>query len=418
MRPDYVGAQKAFIDLAVQHLNGKQNISVADFCCGTGQDTKTLAGHVKIDKATLIDINKDFLRIAKEKDIGVHNIVTICSDILEADVSANNDLVISMFAYHHVPNNRKADYLKKAKEALKPGGLLLLGEIFMQSKADTLKYYEDLIASIPGSKDNPALVSFLRQTAQSDDFEFKVSKEYAYNQLKEAGFSLVESKKIWPLDGSLSADDGTFVEVWKSNITKLFLTSAGFTNSETTDILMEEIPKQAELCKVLMISCTQDETEESYVNESKNELRSLGFKDIKVLDLHKPMKPDPADIVYVCGGNTFAILQKMKETGVDKFIIDSVNKGALYIGVSAGSIMAGKTIEIAGWGSTGDKNEVGLKDLTGFGFTDVAVFPHYQTSQKDEVAEFKKRATYPVIEITDNQMVFVRDNKAKKIGRF
>lgn len=215
MRPDYVGAQKAFIDLAIRHLGDKQSISIADFCCGTGQDTKTLAGHVKIDKATLIDINEDFLRIAKGKDIGVRDIKTVSSDILEADVPANNDLVISMFAYHHVPDNGKADYLKKAKEALRPGGLLLLGEIFMRSKANTLKYYEDLVASIPGSKDNPALVSFLRQTAQSDDFEFKVSKEYAYNQLKQAGFSLVESKKIWPLGGSLPANDGTFVEVWK-----------------------------------------------------------------------------------------------------------------------------------------------------------------------------------------------------------
>ncbi len=86
--------------------------------------------------------------------------------------------------------------------------------------------------------------------------------------------------------------------------------------------------------------------------------------------------------------------------------------------MSAGSIIAGKTIEIAGWGSEGDKNDVELEDLSGFGFTDVAVFPHYNVSQKDEVQEFRNQVTYPIIEITDNQMVIVKGKKVKRLGRF
>ena len=199
----------------------------------------------------------------------------------------------------------------------------------------------------------------------------------------------------------------TLVETDLRNFTmkKLLLTSAGFINPETVEVLMKEIPKQVEWCKVLMVSYTQNKTEESYVLSSEKELESLGFKNIQIINLHKTFNPDPADIIYVCGGNTFAILQKMKETGIDKFIIDAVNRGVLYIGVSAGSIIAGKTIEIAGWGSEGDQNDVNLDDLSGFGFTDVVVFPHYKISQKDEVQEFKNKVAYPVIEITDNQMV-------------
>ena len=203
----------------------------------------------------------------------------------------------------------------------------------------------------------------------------------------------------------------------KFMIIKLLLTSAGFVNPEISQVLMKEIPKQAERCKVLMVSYAQNKNEESYVTASRKELESLGFKDIQVLNLHKPTKPDQADVIYVCGGNTFAILQKMRETGVDKFIVESVNGGTLYVGVSAGSIIAGKTIEIAGWGSQGDKNEVGLTDLSGLGFTDVAVSPHYDASQKDEIAGFKKKVAYPVMEITDNQMVFVRGAKYKRVGR-
>lgn len=201
-------------------------------------------------------------------------------------------------------------------------------------------------------------------------------------------------------------------------IKKMLLTSAGFINPETAEVLMKEIPKKAEWCKVLMVSYTQNKTEESYVTASKTELEALGFKDIKNINLHKPVKPEAADIIYICGGNTYAILQKIKETGLDKFIIEAVNKGVLYIGVSAGSIIAGKTIEIAGWGSEGDANEVNLKDLAGLGFTDVAVFPHYKISQKEEVTELKSKVRYQIIEITDNQMVSIRGNKVKKIGKF
>ena len=202
------------------------------------------------------------------------------------------------------------------------------------------------------------------------------------------------------------------------HVKKLLLTSAGFVNPETVEVLMKEIPKQAEWCKVLMISYTQNKIEESYVFASKKELESLGFKNIQVVNLCNVSKLEQVDIIYVCGGNTFAILQRMKEIGLDKFIIEAVNKGVLYIGVSAGSIIAGKNIEIAGWGSEGDRNDVELRDLSGLGFTDVAVFPHYKISQKDEVQEFKKKVTYPVIEITDNQMVIVKGEKIKKIGRF
>jgi cyclopropane fatty-acyl-phospholipid synthase-like methyltransferase len=119
-----------------------------------------------------------------------------------------------MFAYHHVSDDRKADYIKKVKEAMKKeGGLLFLGEIYMPNKEVILKYYDNLYNSIP--KKSVALKNFLTQTANSDDFEYKVSKDFADGQLKAAGFELVESKKIWPGDNIFGKDVGTFVEVWK-----------------------------------------------------------------------------------------------------------------------------------------------------------------------------------------------------------
>lgn len=200
---------------------------------------------------------------------------------------------------------------------------------------------------------------------------------------------------------------------------RLFLTSAGFQNSELSKVLIREIPKPIGECLISMISYTQNDNEEYYVNKSRKELENIGFRNIQILNLHEGKSDiEDADIIYVCGGNTYLILKRIKELELDKQIINLVIKGKIYIGVSAGSIIAGPNIEIAGHGSEGDENTVNVSDLNGFGFTDITIFPHYRSELKREVDEFKKISKYPVMEITDNQMIFIRGDEVEKIGEF
>lgn len=216
-RPDYVGAQNTFVDLATTYLKDIKELAIADLCSGTGNNTLLITQKLSIKNATLIDINKEFLEIAEKSDLKnkVGDLKTIVSDILTARLNSEYDAVISMFAYHHVPDEDKAKYIEIAKSALKLGGVLLLGEIYMPDKQTTLDYYEDLIHSIPENNRTSQLEQFLRQTASSDHFEYKVSKEFAHKQLAEAGFELLESLKVWPKDDRFSEDIGTYVEVWK-----------------------------------------------------------------------------------------------------------------------------------------------------------------------------------------------------------
>lgn len=215
LRPDYVGAQQAFVDFAHKYLGDKKGISIVDFCSGIGKDTRLVCDRISVDSARLIDVNGDFLKIANEKGIRAANVQLIQSDILNADVGHGADTVISMFAYHHVRDDDKAAYIEKVKDALKPGGILLLGEIYSPDPKTTLEYYDHLIRSIPAAAKNEELRTFLEQTAKSDDFEFKVSRKFAHDQLTAAGLELLESKKIWPIDNTFSDDVGTFVEVWR-----------------------------------------------------------------------------------------------------------------------------------------------------------------------------------------------------------
>jgi len=201
---------------------------------------------------------------------------------------------------------------------------------------------------------------------------------------------------------------------------KLFLTSVGFLNKKVADVFLKELNKEPNKSQVLMVSVQQTKQDKYYLEESKKELNDLGFDDIFIYNLDRKILLDEVkdcDIIYVCGGNTYYIMKKFRETGLDRIVIKLVNQGKIYIGVSAGSIMAGPNIKISGWGIDGDKNDVDLKDLTGFNFTNIAIFPHFEKDKhKQEIEEFRKKVDYPVIELTDNQAVFVKGKDYKVIG--
>jgi len=201
---------------------------------------------------------------------------------------------------------------------------------------------------------------------------------------------------------------------------KLFLTSAGFLNKEISDLFLKELDKEPSQSRIFMVTSARTKEEEYYIEESRKELVDLGFKDIFIYNLDKRVSINEVkdcDVIYICGGNTYYIMKKFRETGLDKIVIKSVNQGKIYVGVSAGSIMAGPNIEISGWGINGDKNDVNLKDLTGFNFTNISIFPHFEEDKhRLEVEEFKKKVNYPVIELTDNQAVFVEGEEYRVIG--
>jgi ubiquinone/menaquinone biosynthesis C-methylase UbiE len=219
LRPDYASAKTALLDLALTHLGSrkgkgkaKKGIVLADFCCGTGLNTKMLADRLPVARAVLIDHNAQFISMAMASQIAAE-IEPVVGDILETDFPCRADAVLSMFAYHHMEDGQKMKYLEQVKKALMPGGLLFLGEIYLADKQMTRAYYQKLYAAIPEKSEE--LQHFLSQTAESDAYEYKVTKAFADAQLHEAGFELVESRKIWPTDNAFGKDAGTYVEVWR-----------------------------------------------------------------------------------------------------------------------------------------------------------------------------------------------------------
>lgn len=123
------------------------------------------------------------------------------------------------------------------------------------------------------------------------------------------------------------------------------------------------------------------ETVVFYVNAGKKALERMGLivdeLDISTAtadDIHAKLREN--EIIYVTGGNTFFLLQELKRTGADQRIADEVNAGKLYIGESAGAMVAAANIGYA-QGMDGVQK---APDLTGFDaldLVDVYPVPHY-----------------------------------------
>ncbi|MFT3985406.1 MAG: Type 1 glutamine amidotransferase-like domain-containing protein [Lachnospiraceae bacterium] len=119
------------------------------------------------------------------------------------------------------------------------------------------------------------------------------------------------------------------------------------------------------------------------------------------------------DFIYVTGGNTFFLLQELKRTGADKIIIEEVNSGKLYIGESAGAMIASANIEYAK-GMDRVKKAPDLENFDALGLVDFYTIPHYTNPPFKKIAK-NIAATYSstlnLALISNNEAILVNDNK-------
>ena len=128
-----------------------------------------------------------------------------------------------------------------------------------------------------------------------------------------------------------------------------------------------------------------------------------------------------ADAIFVGGGNTYALLQRLKQSGLLDAIGERVRGGVPYIGSSAGSNIAGPTIL-----TTNDWNVVGLRDFSALGLVPFNVNPHYletdpamaaHSETRDErIAEYHVVNANVVLGIEESTAIRVEHGIAGVVG--
>ena len=132
---------------------------------------------------------------------------------------------------------------------------------------------------------------------------------------------------------------------------KLLLTSAGFNNKKIEKKFLElvEIPK--EKIKALFIpTAAISEDAKAMVNECKKDLLNAGVLEEHIItyDLDRAYTFQEIcnfNAIYFCGGCTQHLLNKVNEANFNATLNRFLDNGGVYIGVSAGSIIAASNLE-------------------------------------------------------------------------
>lgn len=127
------------------------------------------------------------------------------------------------------------------------------------------------------------------------------------------------------------------------------------------------------------------------------------------------------DALFLGGGNTYALLARLRHGGLLQPIRERVRGGLPYLGASAGANVAGLNIL-----TTNDWNVVGLDAFDALALVPFNVNPHFlevdpamapgSETREDRIREFHTVWPQPVLGIEEGTLVRVEDDAADVLG--
>ena len=145
------------------------------------------------------------------------------------------------------------------------------------------------------------------------------------------------------------------------------------------------------------------------------------------ISLHRTHNPREAiethDVkaIFIGGGNTFRLLKALQENDLLDAIRQKVEKGAGYMGTSAGSIVACPTIM-----TTNDMPIVEPSNFKALGLVDFQVNPHFVPgaliknhqgeTREQRIRQYHEENAYPVIGLPEMSSIRQKDNKTTLAG--
>jgi SAM-dependent methyltransferase len=110
--------------------------SALEIGCGTGEFARLLARH--FERVTAIDLSPEMVRRARDLSRGVAHIAFRQADVSSCDLPpASFDCIASIATLHHLP---LADTVVKLAAALRPGGVLLVLDLYQPRTAADLAW--------------------------------------------------------------------------------------------------------------------------------------------------------------------------------------------------------------------------------------------------------------------------------------
>jgi dipeptidase E len=209
---------------------------------------------------------------------------------------------------------------------------------------------------------------------------------------------------------------------------KILLTSNGLCNKTIVNALADLLGKPFTKSSIAFIptAANVEVGDKHWLVNDLDNCRKAGFETIDIVDISALSKDqwqprlESADVLLFGGGNTFHLMYWIKKSGLDK-LLPNYLKTKVYVGISAGSIITGKSIFLTQAKKLyypdlkGAQNEEFLEEL--LNIVNFSIRPHFNNKphfpqvNAKTIGEFAKKLPETIYAIDDESAIKVEDGK-------
>lgn len=132
---------------------------------------------------------------------------------------------------------------------------------------------------------------------------------------------------------------------------KILLTSTGFDNKKFEKLFVANVGKPINQVRALLVPTAANDVESrSVVPFCRQDLTNAGVLEENIIDyeLDRPMGLEELaqyDAIYFCGGSESYLMEAINRVDFAPVLLQAIERGLFYIGVSAGSMIASTSVE-------------------------------------------------------------------------
>lgn len=205
-------------------------------------------------------------------------------------------------------------------------------------------------------------------------------------------------------------------------------TSAGISNESIAKALFDLVGKKPQETSLVFIPTASniENGDKGWLIDDLTNLRKQNFKSIEIADISAIDKIiwrprlKSADILYFEGGDNFYLMEWINKSGLGRLLPQLlVNK--VYVGVSAGSMVISKDLNLNSLQILYQENLDRTEDLLGLNLVDFYFFPHLNSPhfphvRPDLIKEFAQKQTDKIYALDDNSALKVIDDSVEIIS--
>lgn len=189
----------------------------------------------------------------------------------------------------------------------------------------------------------------------------------------------------------------------------IIVSSKGFAGEESCAKLTEVLGGDLSVLKVLFVPSAISLPTRRGKFFSMMTKRGFSRENVTVFDHTEPEKYTDLDIdlIYICGGNTFLLLERMRESGFGEQIKKYIDRGVTYVGASAGVHLLEPDVEHL---LPFDENITGTTDFTALGLLDTIYYCHFCPEREPYYEAAVAEGKYKVSKLYDTDIEIVNEN--------